>query len=80
MNTSRYNRRPRHFSRTPNPAFPQIRQVTVGTLWCRGISMPWIRLKGQWLKQAGFTSQSLVAVVVMPGRIELTLATPAQAD
>lgn len=80
MTTSRYSRRPRHFSRTPNPAFPQLRHVTVGSIWCRGKSTPWIRLKGQWLKQAGFTSQSLVAVVVMPGRLELTLVRPTQTD
>lgn len=79
MNTSRFPRRPRHrLSPRPCSPFPQIRHVTVGTLWCRDTSIPWIRLRGHWLRHAGFTPQSLVAVVVMPGRLELTLVAPAQ--
>lgn len=77
MTTSRFNRRPRHrLPPRPCSPFPQIRYVTVGTLWYRDSSIPWIRLRGHWLKHAGFTPQSLVAVVVMPGRLELTVVAP----
>lgn len=79
MTTSRTPRRSRH--RPPAKsctAFPQLRHITVGTLWCRHSATPWIRLRGHWLKQAGFTPQSRVAVVVLPGRLELTLVSPAQ--
>ncbi len=78
MTIPRYPRRPRYsFSRRNCGVFPQLRHVTVGTLWCRDTCIPWIRLRGHWLRHAGFTPQSLVSVVVMPGRIELTLAAPA---
>ncbi len=79
MTPPRSIRRPGH--RLPAKsckALPQPRHVTVGTLWCRDSAIPWIRLRGHWLKQAGFTPQSLVAVVVLPGRLELTLVASAQ--
>lgn len=79
MNTSRSFRRSRDFiSPKSCIAFPQIRHVTVGTLCGRDTHTPWIRLRGQWLKHAGFTPQSRVMVVVMPGRLELSLVTPVQ--
>ena len=81
MSTSRYARRPRlRFSSQPCTTFPQLRHVTVGTLVCRHVSIPWIRLRGQWLKQAGFAPRSSVAIVVTPGRLELTVVTQHQAE
>lgn len=59
-------------------ALSQLRHVTVVTIWCRNSAIPCIRLRGHWLKQAGFTPQSLVEVVVMPARLEPTLVASAQ--
>ena len=74
MNTSRYVRRPRHrASLRRRIQFPNIRLVTVGTLTCREKVLPLIRLRGQWLQQAGFTPQSVVRVVVTEGQLELTV-------
>jgi hypothetical protein len=34
--------------------------------------VPWIRLRGLWLRQAGFTPKSRVRVRVMPGCLVIT--------
>jgi hypothetical protein len=34
--------------------------------------VPWIRLRGLWLQQAGFTPKSRVRVRVMPGCLVIT--------
>jgi toxic protein SymE len=34
--------------------------------------MPWIRLRGQWLQQAGFVPQARVRVRVMTGCLVIT--------
>lgn len=70
MTTSRYPRRPRRLSTPRHCArFPHTRYLTVGALWCRGVATPWIRIKGQWLKHAGFHPQSVVRLVVTEGRL-----------
>ncbi|MCU7920886.1 MAG: type I toxin-antitoxin system SymE family toxin [Candidatus Thiodiazotropha sp. (ex Epidulcina cf. delphinae)] len=38
-----------------------------------GRPVPWIQLKGHWLKQAGFEINTPVKVRVMPGCLVLTL-------
>ncbi|MCU7929126.1 MAG: type I toxin-antitoxin system SymE family toxin [Candidatus Thiodiazotropha sp. (ex Dulcina madagascariensis)] len=38
-----------------------------------GRPVPWIQLKGHWLKQAGFEIDAPVKVRVMPGCLVLTL-------
>lgn len=35
--------------------------------------IPWIRLRGLWLQQAGFTPQSRIRVRVMPGCLVITM-------
>ena len=70
MTTSRYHRRPRHRIRLrPCPTFPQLRQLTIGTIWCNGTATPWIRIRGHWLRQAGFHPQGRVRVIVTCGRL-----------
>ncbi len=70
MTSSRYPRRPRRpVSLRPCPSFPQVRHLTVSTVLCNGVATPWIRIKGQWLKQAGFPPQSEVRLVVNRGRL-----------
>ncbi|QRX81618.1 SymE family type I addiction module toxin [Glaciimonas sp. PAMC28666] len=34
--------------------------------------VPWIRLRGLWLKQAGFTAQTKIKVQVMTDRLVIT--------
>ncbi len=74
MTTSRFCRRPRRrvFSQS-RTHLPKIRHVSVGTLLCREVVTPYIRLRGQWLRQAGFAPHALVRVVVSTGRLELTV-------
>jgi hypothetical protein len=79
MNTPRRSRHPRlRISSQGCVDFLYFRLTTVGTFLCRRSVTPWIRLRGQWLKQAGFAPRSLVTVEVMPGRLELRLVTPTE--
>ncbi|HYD61599.1 MAG TPA: SymE family type I addiction module toxin [Noviherbaspirillum sp.] len=36
------------------------------------LRMPWIRLRGQWLQQAGFVPQARVRVRIMQGCLVIT--------
>ena len=36
--------------------------------------VPWLQLKGHWLKQVGFESQTNITVRGMPGCLVITLA------
>lgn len=67
---------------------PTERRLTVGTLHYdpprrkndphgalrRPVRVPWLQLKGFWLKAAGFESQVTVKVQVSPGCLVITLA------
>lgn len=67
---------------------PAERRLTVGTLHYdlprrkddpqgllrRPVRVPWLQLKGFWLRAAGFESQTAVKVQVSPGCLVITLA------
>jgi toxic protein SymE len=59
----------------PVPSIPskQERRLTVSLYPQPTPTVPWIRLCGLWLAQAGFTPQSRVLVRVMHGCLVLTL-------
>ena len=58
----------------PIPAKPgsQDRFLTVCLYPEPNPHVPWIRLRGLWLRQAGFTPGSRVRVRVMPGCLVIT--------
>jgi toxic protein SymE len=62
--------------RKPGKLKPE-RVVTVGE--CPGVSpvIPWIRLRGYWLEQAGFPLKTRVRVQIEHGRLILTPETAA---
>lgn len=50
----------------------QERFLTVGLYPQAGSTLPWIRLRGQWQRQAGFAPRTRVRVRVMNGCLVLT--------
>jgi len=50
----------------------QIRFLTVARFPKPRAEIPWIRIHGLWLKQAGFTIQAKVKVRVMEGCLVIT--------
>jgi hypothetical protein len=50
----------------------QERFLTVSLYPQRRLRLPWIRLRGLWLQQAGFTPQARVRVRVMQGCLVIT--------
>ncbi len=76
--------------RSPKDKGCQTRTIKVrGTLYSRTIkdkhhahfdrtletTVPWITMKGQWLNQAGFPTNTPVKIRVMPGCLVLTAQT-----
>ena len=57
---------------TPTGTSHQERWLTVGLYPEPRPQTPWIRLRGQWLKNAGFTPQTRVRVKVMTGCLVIT--------
>ena len=55
---------------------PALRRLTVTNRWRREKEIPEIRMVGKWLRSAGFTGGCRLAIVVTPGRLELTVAEP----
>lgn len=45
-----------------------------------GRAVPWINIKGHWLREAGFEIDAPVKVRVMDGCLVLTLMEPSQSD
>lgn len=58
----------------PPPEMPHLqdRHLTVSLYPESNPHVPWIRLRGLWLRQAGFTPESRVRVRVMPGCLVIT--------
>jgi toxic protein SymE len=52
----------------------QVRFLTVSKFPKLRTEIPWIRIHGLWLKQAGFTIRSKVKVRVMEGCLVITKA------
>lgn len=52
--------------KSPKPTC-KIKQIKVGSIVDRERLVPWVRLQGQWLKQAGFDIHTPVQVHVMHG-------------
>lgn len=48
------------------------RKTTVTSCFDQGMSVPMIRLRGRWLKHAGFREGDAVRVEVAEGRLVLT--------
>lgn len=44
-----------------------VRHIKIGHTHDRHLKVPWIRLQGQWLSQAGFVIDTQVHVHVMDG-------------
>ena len=57
--------------------FKAERFVTVALCPGESPAMPWLRLRGQWLVQAGFEVAMRVRIHVEPGRLTLTPETAA---
>ena len=53
-----------------------MRKVTVSYSFQNNTTVPMIRLRGKWLKRAGFDEGTLVEIAVSDGRLILTAATP----
>ena len=57
---------------TPEGPSQQERLLTVSIYPEAKPHVPWIRLRGLWLQQAGFTPQSRIRVRVMVGCLVIT--------
>lgn len=53
-----------------------MRRVTVGYTFRDNTAVPMIRLRGKWLKRAGFEEGTPIEIIVADGRLTLTAATP----
>jgi toxic protein SymE len=53
-----------------------MRKATVGYSFRDNIAVPMIRLRGKWLKRAGFEEGTLVEIAVSDGRLTLTVTEP----
>lgn len=53
-----------------------MRKTTVTYTFRDNATVPMIRLRGQWLKRAGFDEGTVLHVAVSEGRLTLTAAEP----
>ena len=53
-----------------------MRKATVSYSFRDNTTVPMIRLRGKWLKRAGFEEGTPVEITVADGRLTLTAATP----
>ena len=54
------------------PNKPQHKQIKVCARYDNNKVMPWIQMRGQWLRQAGFEIDKPIKVRVMEGCLVLT--------
>lgn len=65
----------RHHTRVvpvPERITKQVRFLTVALYPGPFRRLPWVRLRGLWLEQAGFSPQMRVRVRIMPGCLVIT--------
>jgi len=53
-----------------------MRKVTVSYTFRDNTTVPMIRLRGKWLKRAGFGEGNLVEITVADGSLTLTVTDP----
>lgn len=53
-----------------------MRKATVSYSFRDNTTVPMIRLRGKWLKRAGFEEGTLVEIAVSDGRLTLTATEP----
>lgn len=54
-----------------------MRKTTVTYTFRDNATVPMIRLRGQWLKQAGFDEGTVLQVAISEGKLTLTVIQPA---
>jgi len=66
----------------PSTSSARIRKIKVGRIYrnhtrnAPGTAVPFIRISGKWLEQAGFRMGSVVTITVQSGELTLTVQNP----